>query len=181
MSRYFAVWSLMGRLGPLAWTVTLAVSNAAVMIAMPKSARTPITCAQAWLCESRRSVGTATRRWRGGHGESQCRRCARDLQFFFKWESRWCVPAGDGRPNAIGRCRWGWRFGYLGFGDASGRFGYVRGRREAQRGQVPVTMLITAAIFALQRCRVGSSENARCRRQGRAWGRPRFTGRIASS
>lgn len=144
----------------LAWTVTLAVSNAAVMIAMPMiGAYADLRARKQWLLRIS-TVGcvTATAALAlAGRGDVAIAVGAIVISNFFFQVGVSLIGAflpEIARPNALGKVSgWGWSFGYLGgLATLLVCFGYVTwagGRGQQAEDYVPVTMLITAAIFAL--------------------------------
>ncbi|MEO8187468.1 MAG: MFS transporter [Burkholderiaceae bacterium] len=143
-----------------AWTVILAVSNAAVMIAMPIiGAYADLRARKQWLLRIS-TVGcvTATAALAlAGRGDVAIAVCAIVISNFFFQVGVSLIGAflpEIARPNALGKVSgWGWSFGYLGgLATLLLCFGYVTwagGRGQQAEDYVPVTMLITAGIFAL--------------------------------
>lgn len=144
----------------LAWTFALALSNLAVMLTMPaigeaadwRGSKKPLLAIATIGCV----VSTASLWWCGAGDVA--------LAVVLIIVSNYCYSMGEtlcgaflpelARPAALGKVSgWGWSFGYLGGMLALGlSLGYViaaRGRGETAAQFVPVTMAITAAIYAL--------------------------------
>ena len=146
--------------GTLAWTVTLALSNAAVMIAMPMiGAYADLRARKQWLLRLS-TIGcvlSTAALALAGRGDVAIAVFAIVVSNFFFQVGVSLIGAflpEIARPNALGKVSgWGWSFGYLGgLATLLICFGYVTwagGRGQQAEDYVPVTMLITAAIFAL--------------------------------
>jgi len=146
--------------GTLAWTVTLAVSNAAVMIAMPMiGAYADLRARKQWLLRISTVgcvVSTAALAL-AGRGDVAIAVVAIVVSNFFFQVGVSLIGAflpEIARPNALGKVSgWGWSFGYLG-GLATllicvGYVMWASGQGKPAEDYVPVTMLITAVIFAV--------------------------------
>lgn len=146
--------------GTLAWTVTLALSNAAVMIAMPMiGAYADLRARKQWLLRISTVgcvVSTAALAL-VGRGDVAIAVVAIVTSNFFFQVGVSLIGAflpEIARPNALGKVSgWGWSFGYLG-GLATllicvGYVMWAGGQGKEAEDYVPVTMLITAAIFAV--------------------------------
>lgn len=146
--------------GTLAWTVTLAVSNAGVMIAMPViGAYADLRARKQWLLRLS-TIGcvlSTAALALAGRGDVAIAVVAIVVSNFFFQVGVSLIGAflpEIARPNALGKVSgWGWSFGYLG-GLATLMIcvGYVMwagGQGKQAEDYVPVTMLITAAIFAV--------------------------------
>lgn len=146
--------------GTLAWTVTLAVSNAGVMIAMPMiGAYADLRARKQWLLRLS-TIGcvlSTAALALAGRGDVAIAVVAIVVSNFFFQVGVSLIGAflpEIARPNALGKVSgWGWSFGYLG-GLATLMIcvGYVMwagGQGKQAEDYVPVTMLITAAIFAV--------------------------------
>ncbi|MGH6610785.1 MAG: MFS transporter, partial [Burkholderiaceae bacterium] len=143
-----------------AWTVILAVSNAAVMFAMPViGAYADVHARKQWLLRIS-TVGcvlaTAALAL-VGRGDIAIAVIAVIVSNFFFQVGVSLIGAflpEIARPHALGKVSgWGWSFGYLG-GLATLALCLVYVTWAGARGQsaedyVPVTMLITAVVFAL--------------------------------
>jgi MFS transporter, UMF1 family len=146
-----AVWAT------FAWTLTLSISNAVVMLTMPVIGAGPTgTVPRSAAVDRHRGL-------RGGHGSlalvgpgavalAVCLVIVSNL--FFAWgESLIAAFLPEiARPEAMGKVSgWGWSFGYLGGMLALGlSLAYVlwaQGQGQKAESFVPVTMLITAGIF----------------------------------
>ncbi|MGE0310845.1 MAG: MFS transporter [Lautropia sp.] len=144
----------------LAWTLALALSNLAVMLTMPAigeradrhGTKKPLLALATLGCV----LSTAALFWCGAGDLA--------LAVVLIVVSNYCYSMGEtlcgaflpelARPASIGKVSgWGWSFGYFGGMLALGlSLGYVivaRGRGETAAQFVPVTMLITAAIYAV--------------------------------
>ncbi|HYM47597.1 MAG TPA: MFS transporter, partial [Burkholderiaceae bacterium] len=146
--------------GTLAWTVTLAVSNAAVMIAMPMiGAYADLHARKQWSLRLSTigCVASTAALALAGRGDVAIAVAAIIVSNFFFQVGVSLIGAflpEIARPNALGKVSgWGWSFGYMGgLATLLICFGYVTwagGRGQQAEDYVPVTMLITAAIFAL--------------------------------
>ena len=146
--------------GTLAWTVTLAVSNAAVMVAMPMiGAYADLRARKQWLLRISTVgcvVSTAALAL-AGRGDVAIAVLAIVISNFFFQVGVSLIGAflpEIARPSALGKVSgWGWSFGYMG-GLATlllcvGYVMWASGQGKQAEDYVPVTMLITAAIFAL--------------------------------
>ena len=145
--------------GTFAWTASLAVSYALIIVAAPllgayadayaaKKRLLLLRLLDAFIY--RAALFCRPRRSRVGNF-SDC-----SVKFFFRLrrKSNCCIFAGTGSEQALGKVSgWGWSLGYIGGLVSSGRIaGYVTwaqnmGMRADQF--VPVTMLITAVIFSV--------------------------------
>ncbi|MBA2547835.1 MAG: MFS transporter [Burkholderiaceae bacterium] len=146
--------------GTLAWTVTLAVSNAAVMIAMPMiGAYADLHARKQWLLRLS-TIGcvlSTAALALVGRGDVAIAVIAIVISNFFFQVGVSLIGAflpEIARPSALGKVSgWGWSFGYLGgLATLLLCFGYVTwatGQGRPAEHYVPVTMLITAAIFAV--------------------------------
>ena len=144
----------------LAWTVTLAVSNAAVMIAMPMiGAYADLHARKQWLLRLS-TIGcvlSTAALALAGRGDVAVAVVAIVISNFFFQVGVSLIGAflpEIARPHALGKVSgWGWSFGYLGgLATLLLCFGYVTwatGEGRPAEHYVPVTMLITALIFAL--------------------------------
>jgi len=146
--------------GTLAWTVTLAVSNAAVMVAMPViGAYADMRARKQWLLRLSTigCVSATAALALAGSGDVAIAVVAIIVSNFFFQAGVSLIGAflpEIARPHALGKVSgWGWSFGYLGgLATLALCLGYVtwsRARGGTAEDFVPVTMLITAAIFAL--------------------------------
>ena len=144
----------------LAWTLTLAVSNAAVMIAMPMiGAYADLRARKQWLLRISTvgCVAATAALALAGRGDVAIAVGAIVISNFFFQVGVSLIGAflpEIARPHALGKVSgWGWSFGYLGgLATLLVCFGYVTwagGRGQQAEDYVPVTMLITAGIFAL--------------------------------
>ncbi|MGZ9075691.1 MAG: MFS transporter [Burkholderiaceae bacterium] len=144
----------------LAWTLTLAVSNAAVMIAMPMiGAYADLRARKQWLLRISTvgCVAATAALALAGRGDVAIAVGAIVISNFFFQVGVSLIGAflpEIARPHALGKVSgWGWGFGYLGgLATLLVCFGYVTwagGRGQQAEDYVPVTMLITAGIFAL--------------------------------
>ena len=143
-----------------AWTVTLAVSNTAVMIAMPIiGAYADLHARKQWLLRLSTVgcvVSTAALAL-AGRGDVAIAVVAVVISNFFFQVGVSLIGAflpEIARPNALGKVSgWGWSFGYLGgLATLAVCLAYVmwaQGQGRDAEDFVPVTMLITAGIFAL--------------------------------
>ena len=146
--------------GTLAWTVTLAVSNAVVMVAMPMiGAYADLRARKQWLLRISTvgCVASTAALALAGRGDLAIAVVAIVVSNFFFQVGVSLIGAflpEIARPNALGKVSgWGWSFGYLG-GLATllicvGYVMWASGQGKPAENYVPVTMLITAAIFAL--------------------------------
>lgn len=144
----------------LAWTVTLAVSNAAVMVAMPIiGAYADMRARKQWLLRLS-TVGcvlSTAALALAGRGDVAIAVVAIVISNFFFQAGVSLIGAflpEIARPHALGKVSgWGWSFGYLGgLATLAVCLAYVNwARRQGGSPEdfVPVTMLITAGIFAL--------------------------------
>ena len=143
-----------------AWTLTLAVSNTAVMIAMPIiGAYADLHARKQWLLRLS-TVGcvlSTAALALVGRGEVAIAVVAIVTSNFFFQVGVSLIGAflpEIARPNALGKVSgWGWSFGYLGgLATLAVCLAYViwaQGQGKDAEHFVPVTMLITAGIFAL--------------------------------
>ncbi len=144
----------------LAWTVTLAVSNTAVMIAMPViGAYADLHARKQWLLRVS-TIGcvlsTAALALAGRDDVLIAVTAIVVSNFFFQVGVSLIgafLPE-IARPNSLGKVSgWGWSFGYLGglvtLGICLAYVIWARGQGREAEHFVPVTMLITAGIFAL--------------------------------
>ncbi len=142
------------------WTVILAVSNAAVMFAMPvMGAYADVHARKQWLLRIS-TVGcvlaTAALAL-AGRGDVAIAVVAVIVSNFFFQVGVSLIGAflpEIARPHALGKVSgWGWSFGYLGgLATLALCLAYVTwagARGKSAEDYVPVTMLITAAVFAL--------------------------------
>ncbi len=147
----------------LAWTLTLGLSSALVMITMPAlGARTDAKQSKkAWLIVSTIGCVAGTLLLAlCGKGDLALAVLAVVLaNLFFSWgESLIASFLPElARPDALGRVSgWGWSLGYLGGMVALGlSLGYVlwaQGQGLPATHFVPVTMVITAVVYALAAC-----------------------------
>ena len=146
--------------GTLAWTVTLAMSNAAVMIAMPMiGAYADLRARKQWLLRIS-TVGCVTSTAAlalAGRGDVAIAMVAIVISNFFFQVGVSLIGAflpEIARPNALGKVSgWGWSFGYLGgLATLAVCLAYViwaQGQGRDAEHFVPVTMLLTAGIFAV--------------------------------
>ena len=143
-----------------AWTVTLAVSNTAVMIAMPIiGAYADLHARKQWLLRLSTigCVASTAALALAGRGDVAIAVVAVVISNFFFQVGVSLIGAflpEIARPNALGKVSgWGWSFGYLGgLATLAVCLAYVmwaQGQGRAAEDFVPVTMLITAGIFAL--------------------------------
>ena len=144
----------------LAWTVTLAVSNAAVMVAMPViGAYADLRARKQWLLRLS-TIGcvlSTAALALAGRGDVAIAVVAIVVSNFFFQVGVSLIGAflpEIARPHALGKVSgWGWSFGYLGgLATLAVCLGYVTwAQRHGSTPEnfVPVTMLITAAIFAI--------------------------------
>jgi MFS transporter, UMF1 family len=143
-----------------AWTVTLAVSNTAVMIAMPIiGAYADLHARKQWLLRLSTigCVASTAALALAGRGDVAIAVVAIVISNFFFQVGVSLIGAflpEIARPNALGKVSgWGWSFGYLGgLATLAVCLAYVmwaQGQGRAAEDFVPVTMLITAGIFAL--------------------------------
>jgi len=143
-----------------AWTVTLAVSNTAVMIAMPIiGAYADLHARKQWLLRLSTigCVASTAALALAGRGDVAIAVVAVVISNFFFQVGVSLIGAflpEIARPNALGKVSgWGWSFGYLGgLATLAVCLAYVvwaQGQGRAPEDFVPVTMLITAGIFAL--------------------------------
>jgi UMF1 family MFS transporter len=146
--------------GTLAWTLVLAVSNFAVLLTMPaigafadrRAAKKRLLGVATAACV----VATAGLAWCGRGDLALAMGLVVVSNYFYAMGEALCgafLPE-LARPSGLGRVSgWGWSFGYLGGMLALGlSLGYViaaQGRGENAEQFVPVTMLITAAVYAL--------------------------------
>ena len=146
--------------GTLAWTAVLGVSNLAVLLTMPAigaladrhAAKKRLMAAATIGCV----VGTAGLAWCGRGDLALAMLLVIVSNYFYSMGDMLCgafLPE-LARPSALGRVSgWGWSFGYFGGMLALGlSLAYVisaQSRGEAAEHFVPVTMLITAAIYAV--------------------------------
>ncbi len=145
--------------GTLAWTATLALSNLAVMFTLPaigaradRRASKKAWLALATVCCVLATTGLAA----VGRGDVALAMALIIVSnYFYAMGEALCgafLPE-LARPQALGRVSgWGWSFGYFGGMLALGlSLGWVilaQQRGEGAEQFVPVTMLITAAIYA---------------------------------
>jgi UMF1 family MFS transporter len=143
-----------------AWTLTLAVSNTAVMIAMPIiGAYADLRARKQWLLRLSTigCVASTAALALAGRGDVAIAVVAIVISNFFFQVGVSLIGAflpEIARPNALGKVSgWGWSFGYLGgLATLAVCLAYVmwaQGQGRAAEDFVPVTMLITAGIFAL--------------------------------
>ena len=149
-----AVW------GAQVWLVTLAVSNAAVMIAMPMiGAYADLHARKQWLLRLS-TIGcvlSTAALALAGRGDVAIAIIAIVISNFFFQTGVSLIGAflpEIARPHALGKVSgWGWSFGYLGgLATLAVCLAYVtwsRGRGGVAEDFVPVTMLITAGVFAV--------------------------------
>ena len=146
--------------GTLAWTAILGLSNLAVLLTMPA-----IGALADRRASKKRLLGVATLGCvLATAGLAWCGRGDIALAMLLIVVSNYFYSMGEAlggaflpelaRPAALGRVSgWGWSFGYLGGMLALGlSLAYVIGAQQKGAGAeqfVPVTMLITAAIFAV--------------------------------
>ena len=146
--------------GARVWIVVLSVSNAAVMITMPIiGAYADLHARKQWLLRLS-TVGcvlaTAALAW-AGRGDVVIAVVAIAVSNFFFQIGVSLIGAflpEIARPHALGKVSgWGWSFGYLGgLATLAVCLAYViwaQGQGRDAEHFVPVTMLITAGIFAL--------------------------------
>lgn len=146
--------------GTLAWTVTLAVSNAGVMLTMPIiGAYADLRARKQWLLRLS-TVGcvlSTAALALAGRGDVAIAVAAIVVSNFFFQIGVSLIGAflpEIARPAALGKVSgWGWSFGYLGgLATLAVCLAYVtwaRGQGSVAEEFVPGTMLITAGIFAL--------------------------------
>ncbi len=144
----------------LAWTLALAASNAIVMLTMPAlGAFADLRAAKKWLlaaCTAGCVVTTAALAL-VGPGDLWLAVVAIVLSNVFYSYSDALNAAflpELARPDALGRVSgWGWSFGYFGgmlaLGLSLGYVHWAQGQGQSVTEFVPVTMLITAGIYAL--------------------------------
>ena len=142
------------------WTVILAVSNAAVMISMPIiGAYADVHARKQWLLRLS-TIGcvlSTAALALAGRGDVAIAVVAVIVSNFFFQVGVSLIGAflpEIARPHALGKVSgWGWSFGYLGgLATLALCLGYVIwAKRQGKSAEqfVPVTMLITAAVFAL--------------------------------
>lgn len=146
--------------GARLWLVTLAASNAAVMLTMPMiGAYADLHARKQWLLRLS-TVGcvaaTAALAW-AGKGDVALAVIAIVISNYFFQVGVSLIGAflpELARPHALGKVSgWGWSFGYLGgLATLAACLAYVtwsRGRGGEAEDFVPVTMLITAGVFAV--------------------------------
>jgi UMF1 family MFS transporter len=144
----------------LAWTLTLGVSSALVMVSMPSlGAHTDVhRSKKRWLLVSTVGciAGTLTLAWCGPGDITLAVAAVVVANLFFSWgESLIASFLPElARPEAMGRVSgWGWSLGYLGGMLALGlSLGYVlwaQAQGQSASQFVPMTMVITAAVYAL--------------------------------
>lgn len=149
--------------GTLAWTLTLGFSSALVMLTMPAlGARTDhLRSKKAWLMLSTAGcvAGTLALAFCGPGDLVLAITAVVLANLFFSWgESLIASFLPElAQPAALGRVSgWGWSLGYLGGMLALGlSLAYVlwaQGEGQTAAQFVPVTMVITAAVFALASC-----------------------------
>ena len=142
------------------WTVILAVSNAAVMLSMPViGAYADVHARKQWLLRiSTIGCVLATAALAlAGRGDLAIAVVAVIISNFFFQVGVSLIGAflpEIARPQALGKVSgWGWSFGYLGgLATLALCLGYVMwatAHGKSAEEYVPVTMLITAAVFAL--------------------------------
>jgi UMF1 family MFS transporter len=144
----------------LAWTATLAASSLLVMLSMPalgawadlRAAKKPLLLLSTAACV----VSTAALSLVGPGDVALAVALIVLSNLFFSWgESLASAFLPElARPDSIGKVSgWGWSFGYFGGMTTLGlSLAWVlaaQGRGETASQFVPVTMLITAAVFAL--------------------------------
>ena len=146
--------------GTLAWTVTLAVSNAGVMLTMPIiGAYADLRARKQWLLRLS-TIGcvlSTAALALAGRGDVAIAVAAIVTSNFFFQIGVSLIGAflpEIARPAALGKVSgWGWSFGYLGgLATLAVCLAYVtwaRGQGGLAEEFVPGTMLITAGIFAL--------------------------------
>jgi UMF1 family MFS transporter len=144
----------------LAWTVTLGISNALVMVAMPLiGAYADLRARKKWLLGlstvgcvlSTAALATV------GPGDVALAAVAITASNFFFMVGVALIAAflpELAQPAALGKVSgWGWGFGYVGglltLGLCLAYVQWAQGRGAAASEFVPVTMLITASVFAL--------------------------------
>lgn len=149
-----------GDWGTLAWTVTLAVSNAGVMLTMPIiGAYADLRARKQWLLRIS-TIGcvlSTAALALAGRGDVAIAVAAIVVSNFFFQIGVSLIGAflpEIARPAALGKVSgWGWSFGYLGgLATLAVCLAYVtwaRGQGSVAEEFVPGTMLITAGIFAL--------------------------------
>jgi len=146
--------------GTLAWTVTLAASNAGVMLTMPIiGAYADLRARKQWLLRIS-TIGcvlSTAALALAGRGDVAIAVAAIVVSNFFFQIGVSLIGAflpEIARPAALGKVSgWGWSFGYLGgLATLAVCLAYVtwaRGQGSVAEEFVPGTMLITAGIFAL--------------------------------
>ncbi len=146
--------------GTLAWTLALGLSNALVMVSMPMlGAYADARAAKKWLLllSTAGCVLATALLAEAGRGDLWLAVAAIVLSNFFYscGESLNAAFLPElARREAMGRVSgWGWSFGYFGgmltLGLSLGYVLWAQGRGLPATHFVPVTMLITAAIYAL--------------------------------
>ncbi len=146
--------------GTLAWTLVLAVSNLAVLLTMPaigafadrRAAKKRLLGIATVACV----LATAGLAWCGRGDLALAMVLVIVSNYFYAMGEALCgafLPE-LARPAALGRVSgWGWSFGYLGGMLALGlSLAYViaaQGRGEGAEQFVPVTMAITAGVYAI--------------------------------
>lgn len=148
---------------PLAWTAALSVSYAIVMLTMPalgawadaRAAKKPALMAVTAGCV----LGTATLAWvQPGSVALAMGLIIVSNTFYSYGESLAASFLPElARPEAMGKVSgWGWAFGYVGgMLTLAACLAYVlhaQGQGRAAAEFVPVTMLITAAVYGLAAC-----------------------------
>ncbi|AYC34715.1 MFS transporter [Pseudomonas cavernae] len=146
--------------GTLAWTSTIALANALIILSAPLVG----AYADAFACKKRlllfSTIGcvacTAALAWAGPG--------ALGIAVLFVVLSNFCFGSGENliaaflpeiaREDALGRVSgWGWGFGYVGglvsLGACLAYVGWAQGQGHDAAQFVPVCMLITAALFAV--------------------------------
>ena len=146
--------------GARVWLVTLCVSNAAVMVTMPIiGAYADLHARKQWLLRLS-TIGcvlSTAALALAGRGDVAIAVIAIVISNFFFQIGVSLIGAflpEIARPHALGKVSgWGWSFGYLGgLATLAVCLAYVmwaRGRGGSAEDFVPVTMLITAGIFAV--------------------------------
>jgi UMF1 family MFS transporter len=147
----------------LAWTSALSVSYAIVMLTMPAlgewadrhAAKKKLLMAVTAACV----VSTAALAWVGPGQVALAVVCIVISNTFFSYgESLTAAFLPElATPKAIGRVSaWGWAWGYLGgmltLGICLGYVLWAQGQGQTAGQFVPVTMLVTALIYALAAC-----------------------------